>query len=104
MEVLQTSPLATWVRRQSVGLRGNIRPSRSGCRARRPRRPRRRRTGLAALVLAALLFLLLALLERFHATLSLAPLSDVALEGPSTCHDVTSGGEDRRTYPGVSGT
>jgi hypothetical protein len=52
---------------------------------------------LGGLVFATLLFLLLTLLKRLHAALSLAPLTDVALEGPSTCHDVTSGDEDRRT-------
>src|SRR5262249_56227253 len=101
MEVLQTSPLATWVRRQRVGSRTGIRRSCPGCLARRHRRGDRLRAGLA-LLLAALLVLLLPLLQRFHASFGFAPLTDVAFEGPSTCHDATSGREDHPTYPAGS--
>src|SRR5215510_3454867 len=104
MEVLQTSPLATWVRRRCSRSRPSIARSRPRCLARGTPGGRNLAARLGGLVLATLLFLLLALLERLHATLRFAPLTDVALEGPSTCHDVTSGGEERRTYPGVPWT
>src|SRR5213593_3767634 len=91
MEVLQTSPLATWVRRPGnfvpylrvprVSTRGSGRAS-----ARRSGGWRGWRTGSGLGLFLALLFFLLPLLERLHATLRFATLTDVALEGPSPCH------------------
>src|SRR5262245_1344120 len=103
MEVLQTSPLATWVRRRCVenACRGLDTDFRSRPLSGRAGRHSGLRAALRSLLLLALLFLLLTLFERFHAAFRFAPLTDVALEGPSSSHDVTSGDEEGRTYPGV---
>src|SRR2546427_589965 len=86
-----SSPLATWVRRPEnfvpylrvprLSTRGSGRAS-----ARRSGGWRGWRTGSGLGLFLALLFFLLPLLERLHATLRFATLTDVALEGPSPCH------------------
>src|SRR5262249_29697964 len=64
----------------------------AGSRSARRASRRRRRVARGGLVrLSPLLFLLLALLQRLHATRGLAAFTDVALEGPSTCHAIISG-------------
>src|SRR5262245_33357911 len=92
MEVLQTSPLATWVRRHA----GRGPHTRNGgslpVSTRAAGRDRARGRSAERLLgrLLALLLFLLAFLERLHATLGLATLAHIALERSTAGHVVTS--------------
>src|SRR5436190_22386485 len=101
MEVLQTSPLTTWVRRratdQILTRRWGVNATSANASRRRGRCERsargargRRSGGRLVCRLLPLLFLLLPLLECLHSALRLAPLAHVAFECTATSHGITS--------------
>ena len=85
---MQTSPLATWVRRLDRASRLLPCPP-PGVRRLAASRGGSGRAAAGAGLLRfrpSLLFLALTLLERLHASLGFASFADVALEGASSCH------------------
>src|SRR5262249_21077196 len=104
MEVLQTSPLATWVRRRTDRItywratRVSTRRTAASARNRASARCAGGRLARGGR-LGRLPALLLPLLERLHRRLGFTPFAHVAFEGTAACHEITSRAELPASLP-----